>query len=145
MASRCKPNDCRQFLRVPKSLKLRLHDRWPRLEVNFFAMTATESPRNKLFRLSTLLDGSLNKNRCERWSFWMPLMLGRSFLVSTRRSRGNEKSTLLEHFFYSEKGVEWCLHFCKRLKFLFAEFWDPMGTEGRVSWFFNVVMIWRVV
>ena len=54
----------------------------------------------------------------------MPLMLGRSFLVSTRRSRENEKSTPLRHFFNSEKGVEWCLQFCNRWKFLFAEFWD---------------------
>ena len=33
--------------------------------------------------------------------------------------------------------VEWCLHFCNRWNFLFAEFWDPMGTDGRTLWIFE--------
>ena len=35
---------------------------------------------------------------------------GRSFLMPWHRSRGNEKSTPPKHFFYSERGVEWCLY-----------------------------------
>ena len=71
----------------------------------------------------------------------MSLRPGRSFSVPWHRSRGNEKSTPLEHFLYSEKGVEWRLYICNRWMFLFSEFWDPMGTNGRTLWIFNLLMI----
>ncbi len=39
-----------------------------------------------------------------------------------------------EKNFYYEQGVKRCLYFGNRWKFCFGEFWDPMGTEGRVLW-----------
>ena len=71
----------------------------------------------------------------------LPLMLGRSFLVSTRRSRENEKSTRLEHFFYSEKGVEWCRYLFNRWKFFLLSFeipWEPTAalSEFSMYWWF---------
>ena len=93
--------------------------------------------RDRYFSEIFICNSTLCVTFCTQNSFFplsqsdlMSLRPGRSFLVSTRWWRGNEKSTLLELFFYSEKGVEWCRYFCNRWKFFSCGLLRSHGNQG---------------
>ena len=83
----------------------------------------------------------LCKNRCERWSFWMTLMLGRSFSVSTRRSHGNEKSTPLEHFSTLKKESNCALTFAIDKNLFLLSFEIPWEPTASIYKFFNISIV----